>query len=294
MVLSVVIVSYNTKEFLKECLLSIADSQLTAIEIIVVDNASEDGTVEEVQSNNVKLKIIQNEKNLGYAKANNIGVREAKGDYILFLNPDTLVNKDAIKKMVAFISNHKDVGAVTCRVNLPNGNLDDSCHRGFPTPWNAFCYFSGLSRIFPRSRIFAGYSLGWMDLSKTHEIDSCAGAFMIVRRKAGEEINWWDEDFFWYGEDLDFCYRLKEKGWKIYFVPGASILHYKGISGGIKGHSKHLSTATRETKTRAINARFEAMELFYKKHYENKYPSFVTWFVSQAIKLKRLRALKSV
>lgn len=245
-----------------------------------------------MQNYSLKLKIIQNRENVGYSKANNIGIKEAKGKYILFLNPDTLVNKDAIEKTVEFLNSHKEVGIATCRVYLPDGNLDDASHRGFPTPWNAFSYFSGLSQIFPKSKLFAGYTLSYLNLLKTHEIDACAGAFMMVRREAGEQIGWWDEDFFWYGEDLDFCFRVKQKGWKIYFIPDVSILHYKGVSGGIKSHSREISTATKETRTRATHARFEAMRIFYKKHYINKYPPILTGLIMKAIDFKLWFSLK--
>ncbi|MBI2338430.1 glycosyltransferase family 2 protein [Candidatus Daviesbacteria bacterium] len=298
--LSIIILSYNTAKLTKECLLSIEKNKPRSFdyEAITVDNASTDGTVGAIQQFNNstinKIKIISNKKNLGFSRANNQGVRIATGRYILFLNADTVVYPRTLETMIKFMDQHKSAGAATCRVELPTGGLDDSCHRGFPTPWRAFCHFSGLSKLFPRSRLFAGYSLGWMSLTETHEIDSCAGAFMIVKRQAGEEVNWWDEDYFWYGDDLDFCYRLKKKDWKIYFVPTVKILHYKGVSGGIKKISQHLTNATKETIIRATNARFQAMNIFYKKHYLNKYPRFITWLVMQGINLKRWLTLRSL
>src|SRR3989344_3501317 len=217
---SIVIVSYNTKDILLECVSSvIKTTKDISYELIIVDNNSSDGTVEEIsklksQNSNLssKLKTIYNQQNLGFSKANNIGVKKAAGRYVLFLNSDTVVRNDTIKTMAEFMDANTDVGAATCKVELPNGEIDDASHRGFPTPWNAFCHFSGLSKLFPRSKAFGGYNLGWMDLSVPHEIDALAGAFMIVCKEAGDEVGWWDEDFFWYGEDLDFCYRLKEKG----------------------------------------------------------------------------------
>lgn len=294
--LSIIILSYNTRELLRGCLLSIKNNEPQAVrfELIVVDNASSDGSGEMVKKEFTDVICIVNKKNIGYTKGNNQGLKKAKGRYVLFLNADTLVYKGTLEAMIAFMNEHKDVGAATCRVELPNGRLDDGCHRGFPTLWRSFCHFSGLSRIFPKSRIFAGYSLGYLDLRAIHKIDSCCGAFMIVRREAGEEIGWWDEDFFWYGDDLDFCYRLKEKGWKVYFVPTVKILHYKGASGGIKQISKHLTIATRETRIRVTNARFEAMRLFYKKHYMNKYPGFITWLVLLGINLKHRLVLRTI
>ncbi|MBI2622073.1 glycosyltransferase family 2 protein [Candidatus Microgenomates bacterium] len=276
--LSIIILSYNTAKLTKECLLSIEKNKPRSFdyEAITVDNASTDGTVGAIQQFNNstinKIKIISNKKNLGFSRANNQGVRIATGRYILFLNADTVVYPRTLETMIKFMDQHKSAGAATCRVELPTGQIDDSCHRGFPTPWRAFCHFSGLSKLFPRSRLFAGYSLGWMSLTETHEIDSCAGAFMIVKRQAGEEVNWWDEDY----------------------VPTVKILHYKGVSGGIKKISQHLTNATKETIIRATNARFQAMNIFYKKHYLNKYPRFITWLVMQGINLKRWLTLRSL
>lgn len=295
---SIIIVSYNTKELLVKCVKSIIDTvKKTSYEIIIVDNNSEDDSAQAVKKSfdyaQDKVFVIKNSENFGFSKANNIGVTQSRGQYVLFLNPDTVVYEKTVDRMVEFMDNHKDAGAATCFVELPNGQLDDAAHRGFPTPWRALCHFSGFSKIFPRFKWFAGYSLGWMNLSETHVIDSCAGAFMMVRREAGEKAGWWDEDYFWYGEDLDFCYRLKDKGWKIYFMPQFRILHYKGVSGGIKKHSQHLSTADKETRLRATKARFEAMKIFYAKHYSIKYPKIITWFVLFGINTKSWLTQKS-
>lgn len=289
--LSIIIVSYNTKDFLLACIESIIKTiKKISYEIIVVDNNSQDHTQEELKVLFCKseLKLVENKKNLGFSKANNLGVRIAKGRYLLFLNPDILVGEKTLDGMVKFMDQKKDAGASTCFVRLPDGSLDDASHRGFPTPWRAFCHFSGLSKIFPKSRLFGGYNLGYLDLSFSHQIDACAGAFLLVRKEAGEKINWWDEDYFWYGEDLDFCYRLKNKGWKIYFVPEFEILHYKGVSGGIKKISEDISTADTKTRNKSIDSRFEAMRIFYKKHYMKKYPFILTWLVMLAINMKWL------
>ena len=293
--LSIIIVSYKTRDVLKNCLLSIKDnvSKKITYEIIVSDNGSNDKTTQMISDLRFKtsdLTLIENRENLGFSKANNVGVKESKGRYILFLNPDTVIQKDTLEKMVEFMDKTKDAGAATCKVLLPSGNIDDSCHRGFPTPWNSFCHFSGLAKVFPKTKIFGGYNLSFLDMTKTHEIDALAGSFMIVKREAGEDIGWWDEDYFFYGEDLDFCYMLKQKGWKVYYVPDVSILHLKGVSGGIKKISKEISTADKETKRTATKWRFDAMRIFYKKHYENKYPWIVTKLVYFGISLKQLSA----
>jgi GT2 family glycosyltransferase len=287
--LSIIIVSYNTKEFLKACIESIyKTTKNIKFEIIVVDNASTDDSVAEtLKLKTENLKIIENKENLGFSKANNIGVKQANGRYILFLNSDTVVYENTLGGMVKFMDEHVDVGAATCKLIMPNGQIDDASHRGFPTPWNAFSHFSGLSKLFGKTRLFGGYNLGFKDFSKTHEIDALAGAFMLVRRKAGVDANWWDEDYFFYGEDIEFCYMLKQAGWKIFYVPEFSVLHYKGVSGGLKKVSKDITTASKETKQRATKARFNAMRLFYKKHYEQKYPWFVTRLVYLGISLKQ-------
>lgn len=296
--LSIIIVSYNTKRLLKECIDSVISASIKPfnLEIIIVDNASTDGSIE-ILSNKYKvlgIKLIENKENMGFSKANNLGVKEAKGRYLLFLNPDTVVNKNTLFEMIKFMDKNKNVGVATCKVLLPDGKIDDACHRGFPTPWNSFYHFTGLSKLFPHSKMFSGYSLGYLDLNKNHEIDACAGAFMMVRREAGEEINWWDEDYFWYGEDLDFCYRLKNKGWLIYYFPQVTILHYKGVSGGLKESSRHLTIADEKIKKMATKARFDAMKIFYKKHYVNKYPFFINWFTMQGVNIKKFLSSLSI
>src|SRR3989338_6743898 len=286
--LSIIIVSYNTKDFIEECLESIkATSKGFDYEIIVVDNASEDNSLEMLKTKFPDVIVVKNQENIGFSKANNLGVEKSEGRYVLFLNPDTVVYEDALLNMVKFMDEHTKAGAATCKLIMPNGKLDDAAHRGFPNPWNSLSYFSGLSKVFPSSKLFGGYNLGFLDFSKTHEIDACAGAFIMVRRQVGEKIGWWDEDYFFYGEDLEFCFRLKGEGWKIYFVPSISVLHYKGVSGGIKKVSKEITTANIETKKRATAWRFDAMEIFYRKHYQNKYPFFLTWLVNLGINLKR-------
>ncbi len=278
--LSIVIVSYNTKDFLIKCIQSIEETAKDfAYEIIVVDNASADGTPELVKEKFKNVILIANKENLGFSKANNIGIRKTNGRYVLFLNADTIVYPITLKTMIDFMDKNEDAGASTCKLQMPNGKIDDASHRGFPTPWNSFCHFSGLSKIFTKVKLFGGYNLSYLDFSKTHEIDALAGAFMMVRKVAGKKVSWWDEDYFFYGEDLDFCYMLKQKGWKIYYVPEVSILHYKGVTGGIKKHSQDFSTADKNTKKKATYERFRAMRLFYKKHYEKKYPWIVTRLV---------------
>lgn len=289
---SIIIASYNTAHYLATCLRSIKETVPPDLdyEIVVVDNASDDGTVEMLRDTHPDVALITNTSNVGFSAANNQGIRHSRGCLLLFLNPDTVIQPNAISTMVGFFEDTPDVGAGTCRVELPNGQLDDGCHRGFPTPWNALCYFSGVYKLFPRSKLLTGYTLGWKNLDVVHEIDALVGAFMLVRPEAGEQIGWWDEDYFFYGEDLDFCFKLKEAGWKIMFVPKVSITHLKGAASGIKKRSAKLTTADRETKTRATKARFNAMRIFYRKHYVGFYPAFLTWMVLRAIDIKEYAA----
>jgi GT2 family glycosyltransferase len=309
--LSVIILNYNTRDLLRNCLKSVVGSRASVIgdqgssgkkpitshrspvtEVIVVDNGSTDNSAEMVEKEFPQFRLIRNE-NVGFAAGNNSGIEKAKGRYILFLNPDTIVQKDTFKTMFDFMEKNLKVGAATCRVELPNGELDYACHRGFPSPWNALTYFSGLTKILPRFRPLTGYTLGHLSLKKIHEIDAACGAFLIVRREAGEEANWWDEDYFWYGEDLDLCYCLKKKGWKIMFVPKTKIIHYKGAASGIKKKSQGITTATKKTKEKATRASTAVMRTFFKKHYLKKYPRFIFWLVMRGIDLlERIRLLK--
>ncbi len=291
--LSVIIVNFNTDRFLIDCIKSIYKSILIShnFEIIVVDNASSNFPQKEIEHKYPQIRIIRNSNNYGFAKANNIGIQNAHGDYILLLNPDTILSADTLVKMIDYMDNNLRVGLATCKVELASGELDDACHRGFPTPLNALFHFSGLSSLFPNSKIFNGYHLGYQNMDKSHEIDSCAGAFMIIRRQAGKEVNWLDEEYFWYGEDIDLCYRVKQNGWKIIFHPITTIKHYKGVSAGIKKHSRNLSVADKETQMMATKARFEAMKIFYQKHYQEKYPYWLRRLVILGITLKQFISL---
>ena len=291
MKLAVIIVSYNTKPYLRKCLETLSKSNFPVkdLSIFVVDNASTDDTLEELKVIFQDVTWIVQEKNMGFSFANNVGIASAgEADYYLFLNPDTEVLPDGLSKMVSYLECNTDVGILTPYLQLPDGSIDDACHRGFPTPWNAFCHFFGLAAILPHSLLFNGYHLGYRSLDRIHEIDACAGAAMLVRKKVGEDIGWWDEDFFWYGEDLDFCYKAREIGNKIIFNPNVMITHHKGISGGIKQHSRSSSSADSATRRRAQGARFDAMLIFYKKHYTDKYPKILTLAITTLLKIIRL------
>lgn len=291
--ISIVIVTYKSEETIKDCVDSIIKTvRKNPYEIIISDNSPDDTTHEAVKKYLSGSNVIyfKNEDNLGFSKANNKGIEKSKGEYILFLNPDTKVYEGTIDGMIEFMKKNPDCGVSTCFVELTDKRLDQASHRGFPTPLRSFSYFSGLEKIFPKNKTLGGYSLLYLDLTKTHEIDAAAGSFMLVPRKVGEKIGWWDEDFFFYGEDLDFCFRVKEEGYKVYFVPEFRALHLKGVSSGIKKESKDISKASKKTKKWATYHRFRAMELFYDKHYKAVYPPFVTFLVKSGIKFRKIFA----
>ncbi len=290
--ISIIIVTYNSQDTIVGCVNSVLESvKYHTFEIIISDNSQNLDTEEVVKDNfdkNENVTFIHNSQNLGFSKGNNVGIKKARGKYVLFLNPDTKVYEKTIDGMVDFMEMHRECGASTCFVKLPNGELDDSSHRGFPTPWRSFSYFSGLSKIFPKSKLFGGYNLSYLDAKKTHEIESLAGSFMLMPFSVGEKLGWWDEDYFFYGEDIDFCYRLVKAGYKIYFVSEFEALHMKGISSGIKKVSKDVTKASSETKKIATYHRFHAMEIFYDKHYKDKYPKIMNVLVKLGIKARKM------
>lgn len=293
--LSIIIVNYNTADFVLHCIASIHSTVPADVhyEVIVVDNGSSDGSLE-LLVGCPSVRLIAAPRNLGFSTANNLGVANMRSRYVLFLNPDTVVGSQTLLTLINFMDSHPSAGAATCRVELPDASIDDSSHRGFPTPWNAFCYFSGLAQLFPHSRLFAGYTAGWQDMSRVHTVDALAGCFMLVRREAGDEVGWWDEDYFFYGEDLDFCFKLAADKWEIYYVPSVSILHYKGASAGIKRESTTRARPSPETRVRASAARFDAMRIFYRKHYLTRYPPIVTHAVLLGIGLKQRLAERQI
>jgi len=281
--LSIIIVSYNTAKITKNCIESILKSVKDQInyEIIVVDNASTDNSLHEIQD--FKIRIIKNRDNIGFARANNQAVREAEGRYILFLNSDVEVKKIDFKKLIDYLDDNKKVGALTVKVNLTSGEIDPASHRGFPTLWRSFTYFSGLEFIFGKlslfKNVFGGYHLLDNDFTNIHEIDSPSGAFFLTRKELFEEIKGFDEKFFMYGEDLDLAYRIKEKNYSVIYYPGFEVVHLKYQSGLQKD----------KKVARAIKRHFyEAMEIFYKKHYEPKYNFVVNSLVYLLINLKEI------
>lgn len=288
--LSIIILNLNTKSFLRDCLESLSNSQLekNRFEILVSDNGSSDGSMEMIKAEFPSVKVIENSQNLGFAAGNNSALPHISPNsrYILFLNSDTKVPPETLSEMTTFMDQNPKVGASTCLVETRDGTIDWNCHRGFPTPLTSLSYFLGLHKLFPRSSVFSGYYQAYKDLTTTHEVDAIEGAFMFVRREAGEQLalseaKWWDEDFFFFGEDLDFCYRIKEKGWQVFYNPKVKIWHYKGATHGF--NKQGVVEFSRVERHRLIRSTTEAMRLFYQKHYKEKYPGWLTKLVLTSI-----------
>ncbi len=227
---SVVIVNWNARDFLRDCLRSLADGVSEyPLEIIVVDNASIDGSAECVEREFPHVQLIRNPSNLGFARANNIAIRQSNGRYVCLINSDVKVLKDCITHLVDYCEQHHDVGMVGPCVFGADGRLQRSC-RGFPTLWNTFCRALALDTIFPRSKVFTGYSLSHWSQDTPRTVDILSGCFWLVRREAMAQIGLLDESFFMYGEDMDWCKRFWGTGWKLVFVPTARAVHYGGAS----------------------------------------------------------------
>jgi len=234
--ISICIVSYNACQYLADCLRSLlAAPPRRSFEMIVVDNGSQDGTAELVQNEFPQVILIRNAGNGGYTRPMNQALRAATGTYCVQLNPDTLVEGAAFDTLADFMDAHPEAGACTPRVLSLDGSLQLQCRRSEGRPWDAFTYFSGLSRRFPHDRRFAGYLMTYQNNAEVFEAQAVSGSCMFIRAAVFAQVGYLDERFFAYQEDSDFCFQMRHAGWKIYFVPGASILHYGG-EGGTRVH----------------------------------------------------------
>ena len=264
--ISVIIVSYNVKDFLQQTLLSLQQAlRPFPHEIFVVDNASEDGSAELIRRQFPEVSLHESDSNLGFAKANNIALQQATGDYIVLINPDTIAQEDTFTELIAFLEKTPDAGMVSCKVLNPDGTLQLACRRSFPTPWVAVTRLTGLSRFWPKSKLFGKYNLTYLPEDEIAQVDAVSGSFMMLRKQTAEQIGPLDEDFFMYGEDLDWCLRVNEAGWKIYYVPSTQIIHFKGES----------------SKSAPFDRMFDfnrAMALFVKKHFRQRY-FFITYYL---------------
>lgn len=290
--LSIIILSYNTQDITFTCLETLIHSlQKTAFtsEIIIVDNASQDGSVEmlkkaekQLETKTVEIIPIFNKENVGFPKGNNQGVKIAKGEYILFLNSDVMIKDVEWDEILAYMDQHPKHGALTVRVELPTGAIDKASHRGFPTVWNSFTYYSGLEKVTAPipvlNSLFGGYHLTHHNLDTIHTIDAISGAFFLTRKSLVDALNGFDETFFMYGEDLDLAFRMKEVGYSIVYYPKSLVLHLKYQSG--------LKTDKKKTKSKTKGYFYNAMKIFYKKHYEKQNPFFLNKLIYFFIDLK--------
>jgi GT2 family glycosyltransferase len=303
--LSVVLVNFHTPELTLNCIESLSKTyhnNKIDLQLVLVEVQGEDDFVGQVRRKYPWVIVEETEENYGFGGNNNLALPYATGRYILFLNSDTEVPEETLPEMVEFFGHHPDVAAATCYLELKSGGMDPDCHRGLPYPWSSFTYFTGLENLFPRSRVFGQYHKFYLPLDKVHQIEACCGAFLMLRRSVLEDLvegeecgrpQFWDEKFFFYGEDLDVCKRLKDKDYKLFFYPHVKVYHYKGASSGIRKESAKITKASLETRVRVLSASAEAMKLYFKKHYKDKYPHPVYWLVMQGINiLQKLRALR--
>lgn len=304
--LAIVIVNYNTRAMLRDCLSSLnADAPRHPRAIWVVDNASSDGSAAMLRAEFPQVRLIANTHNGGYAYANNLALREIlrqgdKGtrsqgdkdagndalpvsrspDYVLLLNPDTIVPTGALDRLVDYMEAHPDVGAVGPKLLLADGTLDLACRRSFPTPAVSFYRMTGLARLFPRSPRFGRYNMTFLDPDQETEVDALVGACMLVRGSIPGEVGLLDETYFMYGEDLDWAYRIKQYGWRIRYVPSVTVHHYK-------------RAASSQRPFQSIRHFYNAMRVFHRKHYAATTPAPMNMLIEIGITLKEAWGLGS-
>ena len=266
-VISVIIVNYNVKDFLEQALLSLRRAlRDIPSQVIVVDNASADGSVPMLKKRFPEVELIESERNLGFSRANNLGIEKARGDFIVLLNPDTVVQEDTFTQLLSFFDQHPEASAATCKILNPDGTFSVDCRHSIPTPATAFWKMIGFSRLFPKSKIFGRYNLTFLDENQTYQVEAISGSFMMMRRETVQKDGKLDEDFFMYCEDIDYCHRINQAGGKIFYVPDSQIIHYKGESTK-KNNLDYVITFNR------------SLYLFYKKHYQQKYVYPFKWLI---------------
>ncbi len=279
--LSVIIVNYNVKYFLEQALLSVRNAiQNMEVEVFVVDNNSVDDSVDMVRRKFPEVKLIANKENVGFSKANNQAIRQSTSEYVLLLNPDTVVEEDTFEKCVQFMDSHPDAGGLGVKMIDGSGNFLPESKRGFPSPFVAFCKTFGLSSIFPKSKTFNQYHLGFLDKDQTHEVDILAGAFMLMRTSVLDQVGLLDETFFMYGEDIDLSYRITQGGYKNYYFADTTIIHYKGES-------------TKKGSLNYVKVFYNAMIIFANKHFKGQSARLFTFMLQMAIYFRATLTLVS-
>ncbi len=271
MKLSVIIVNYNVRYFLEQCLHSVRTAgQGMDIEVFVVDNASVDGSVKMVREKFPEVKCLANAENIGFARANNQAAGIASGEYILLLNPDTVIETDTFRKIVDFMDSHPDAGGLGVKMVDGKGRFLPESKRGLPTPAVAFCKIFGLSKLFPHSQRFNRYHLGYLDPDQVHQVDILSGACMLLRKSVLDKTGLLDEQFFMYGEDIDLSYRITQAGYKNYYFPETRIIHYKGES-------------TKKGSLNYVFVFYNAMIIFARKHFSRNNARLYSFFIKLAI-----------
>lgn len=276
MKLSIIIVNYNVEHFLDQCLQSVYKALMKGpvnTEVFIVDNNSVDGSIKMVKEKFPQATLIENKDNVGFSKANNQAILMAKGEYILLLNPDTLVQEDTFVKVIEFMDNHPEAGGLGVKMIDGKGKFLPESKRGLPTPWVAFYKIFGLSRFFPTSKKFGRYHLGYLDKDKTHEVDILSGAFMLMRKSVLDKVGLLDETFFMYGEDIDLSYRIIKGGYKNYYYSDTTIIHYKGES-------------TKKSSVNYVFVFYRAMVIFAKKHFSQRNAGAFSFLINIAIYLR--------
>lgn len=260
---SVVIIAYNSRDFLPACLHSIQEA-LEDLEgqVIVLENGSSEPMQETERNAFPQVEWLESKENLGFGKGCNLAVEKAKNPYLFFVNPDTIVSKDAFKKMLSFMLCHKEAGTVGCRILNENGTLQGGCRRNFPSPLSAIFKTLGFSHLFPKSKFFASYNMTYLDQDKEAEVDAISGSFFCISSSLYREIGGFDKDYFMYGEDLDLCLRVQQKGYKNYYNPDATILHFRGQSSKTRRFRSYINF-------------YQAMLIFVKKHKRFHLPYFI-------------------
>ena len=272
--LSIVIVNYNTKKLCTQTVQAIFDStEGLEYEIIIVDNSSKEKEYFDMADS--RIKILSKVENKGFGHACNIGADIAIGRYVLFLNSDTIMQKDTLKKSVEYMDSHEKAGCLGIRTVLESGKFDHGCKRGFPAPFNSLCYVLGLDRLFPNNKKFGGYRLSYLSENETHTVDSVSGAYMMIPRAILSKTGGFDESIFMYGEDIDLCYRIKEMGFEVVYYADVWMIHLKGQSG--------LNTKS----TDVIHHFHNGIRTFYDKYYKDKSNIMVTLMMHGAIELRR-------
>lgn len=272
--ISIVIVNYNVKEYLEQALLSIQRALRTIDhEIIIVDNASVDGSVAHIRQRFPDVQLIASSENLGFGRANNLALQQASGRFIVLINPDTVVQEDTFQKLLEFFQQTPDAGAATCKIINPDGSFSVDCRHSIPTPMIAFWKVTGLSKLFPKSKTFARYNLTYLDEDKTYPVPGISGCFMMIREEVLEKTGHFDERFFMYCEDIDLCHRINQSGSKIYYVPTSQIIHYKGESTK-KNNIDYVVTFNR------------ALYQFFEKYYAQSSVFLFRWMILLAIILR--------